>query len=361
MTDIRYWIALSMLSDVGPIIGKKLLAAFGTPDKIFHAAIDDLLTIEGIGRNRAHSIREFSAWEKVEGHVKLFEQAGISVVSYDRASYPETLREVESAPLVLFMKGSCIPQDRYAIAVVGSRNMTHYGAAVAEGIAGDLASMGFTIVSGMARGIDSLAHKAALRAGGRTIAVLGSGVDVPYPPENKTLMERVAACGCILSEFPPGSPPDRENFPKRNRIISGLSLGVVIVEATTDSGALITARHAVEQGREVFAVPGNVSSAHSVGPNDLIRKGALLVRDAQDIVGELAPVLKGFLRSADKARIDINGDEQGICSLLSGEPKQIDEIARESGLSASKVLGILLGLEMKGAVKQITGKRFYLA
>jgi DNA processing protein len=174
-------------------------------------------------------------------------------------------------------------------------------------------------------------------------------------------MEKVAECGCILSEFPPGSPPDRENFPKRNRIISGLSLGVVVVEATFDSGALITARHATDQGREVFAVPGNVSSAHSAGPNDLIRKGALLVRDAQDIIGELAPVLKGFLRSADKAPIVVTGDERGICSLLSGEPKQIDEIARESGLSASKVLGVLLGLEIKGAVKQITGKRFYLA
>lgn len=361
MSDIRYWIALSMLSDIGPVNGKKLLSAFGTPGKIFDARFDELLGIDGIGRNRANAIAKFSEWKEVERRVRLLEQGGIAAVSYDSHAYPEMLRETDGSPLVLYVRGSLIPQDRYAIAVVGSRNMTHYGASVAEGIARDLAGMGFTIVSGMARGIDSLAHRAALHAGGRTIAVLGSGVDVPYPPENKTLMERIAECGCILSEFPPGSPPDRENFPKRNRIISGLSLGVVVVEATTDSGALITARHAVEQGREVFAVPGNVSSEHSAGPNDLIRKGALLVRDANDIVAELAPVLKGFLRSADKAPIDVTGDERDICSLLSGEPKQIDEIARESGMPASKVLGVLLGLEMKGAVKQITGKRFYLA
>jgi DNA processing protein len=361
MGDIRYWIALSMLSDIGPMSAKKLLAAFGTPERIFDARVDDLLEIENIGRNRANSIRQFSSWEDVEKRAKLIEQKGITAVSFESHSYPEMLREIDDAPLVLYMKGTFIPQDRYAIAVVGSRKLTDYGASVADRVAVDLACMGFTIVSGMARGVDSLSHNAALRTGGRTIAVLGSGVDVPYPPENKTLMEKIAGSGCVMSEFPPGTPPDKENFPKRNRIISGLSFGVLIVEATSDSGALITARYATDQGREVFAVPGNITSANSEGTNELIRKGARLIRHANDIVEELAPVLKGFIRSAEKVTIDITEDEKRLCTLLSGEPKQIDDISRESGLPASKVLGVLLGLEMKGAVKQITGKRFYLA
>jgi DNA processing protein len=361
MADIRYWIALSMLSDIGPMSAKKLLAAFGTPEKIFDARVDDLLEIENIGRNRASSIRQFSSWEDVEKRARLVEQKGITAVSFESPAYPEMLREIDDAPLVFYMKGTLIPQDRYAIAVVGSRKLTDYGASVADRVAEDLACMGFTIVSGMARGVDSLSHNAALRTGGRTIAVLGSGVDVPYPPENKTLMEKIAGSGCVMSEFPPGTAPDKENFPKRNRIISGLSFGVLIVEATSDSGALITARYAIDQGREVFAVPGNITSANSEGTNELIRQGARLIRHANDIVEELAPVLKGFIRSAEKVTIDVTEDEKSLCTLLSGEPKQIDDISRESGLPASKVLGVLLGLEMKGAVKQIIGKRFYLA
>jgi DNA processing protein len=174
-------------------------------------------------------------------------------------------------------------------------------------------------------------------------------------------MERIACSGSVVSEFPPGTPPDKENFPRRNRIISGLSLGVLIAEAASDSGALITARYATDQGREVFAVPGNISSPNSAGPNELIRKGALLVRHANDIVEELAPVLKGFMRASGRGAIEITEDEKSLCALLSGEPRQVDDISRESGLPSSKVLGVLLGLEMKGAVKQITGKRFYLA
>jgi DNA processing protein len=361
MADIRYWIALSMLSDIGPISARRLLSVFGTPEKIFDARINELLEIENIGRNRATSIRQFSSWKDVEQQVKLIEQRGITAVSLESPSYPELLRQIDDAPLILYIKGSLIPQDRYAIAVVGSRKLTDYGASVADRIAEDLSSAGFTIVSGMARGVDSRAHNAALRAGGRTIAVLGSGVDVPYPPENKTLMERIAGSGTVISEFPPGTQPDKENFPKRNRIISGLSLGVLVAEATSDSGALITARYAADQGREVFAVPGNISSAHSEGTNELIRRGAILVRHANDIVEDLAPVLKGFIRAAGRVAIDVTEDEKSLCTLLSGEARQIDDISRESGLPASKVLGVLLGLEMKGAVKQITGKRFYLA
>ncbi|MDI6889330.1 MAG: DNA-processing protein DprA [Thermodesulfovibrionales bacterium] len=360
MSDLRYWIALSMLQDIGPIGAKKLLSVFGTPERIFDAEVDDLLSIEGIGINRAKNIKEFSSWEVVDKQVKVLEKKGIKTVNLNGSSYPEMLREIEDAPVVIYTKGDIQPQDRYTIAIVGSRKPTSYGTSVAENISEELASMGFTIVSGMARGIDAISHRGALRAGGRTIAVLGSGLDVPYPPENTGLMDKITSSGCVISEFPPGTSPDRENFPRRNRLISGLSLGVLIVEATSDSGSLITAGYALEQGREVFAVPGNITSSNSEGTNELIKRGAILTRKAEDIVEELAPVLKGFIRSKEKAKIEVTEEEKNLCNLLSGEPKHVDDISRESRLPASKVLGILLNLEMKGAVRQTTGKRFYL-
>jgi len=361
MSEMKYWIALSMVPDVGPVRAKKLLAVFRKPEKIFDAHMNELKDLEGIGIHIAKSIREFSSWDRVEKQMEVIEQKKIQAVSMNDPSYPEMLREIADAPVVLYMKGDILPQDRYSIAIVGSRTMTVYGASVTERFSGDLATMGFTVVSGMARGIDSLAHKAAIKSGGKTIAVLGCGVDVPYPPENKTLMEKIASSGCVMSEFPPGTPPDKENFPRRNRLISGLSLGVLVIEAAAESGALITARYANDQGRTVFAVPGNITSRKSDGTNRLIREGAVPVRSAEEIVEELAPVLKGFIRSKEKLKIEVNGDEKILCNLLSGEPKQVDVISRESGWPASKVLGTLLGLELKGAVKQITGKRFYLA
>jgi len=361
MSDLRYWIALSMLPDVGPVSSRKLLSVFETPEKIFNAKVDDLLSFEGIGINRAKNIKEFSLWKDVDKKIKVLEEKGIKTIIFNEPSYPEMLREIEDAPLVLYSKGDIQPLDRYAIAVIGSRRPSSYGVSIAENLSEELASMGFTIVSGMARGIDAISHKGALRAGGRTIAVLGSGLDVPYPPENKGLMEKIADSGCVVSEFLPGTLPDRENFPKRNRVISGLSLGVLVVEATSDSGSLITAGCALEQGREVFAVPGHITSRTSDGTNELIKKGAVLTRKAEDIVQELAPVLKGFIRSKERAKIEVTDEEKDLCNLLSGEPKHIDIISRESGLPASKVLGILLGLELKGAVRQTTGKRFYLS
>jgi len=361
MSDLKYWIALSMLQDIGPVGSRKLLSVFMTPERIFNTGIEGLLSVEGIGINRAKNIKGFSLWKNVEKQIRVMEKRGIKAVCFGESAYPEMLREIEDAPVVIYIKGDTQPQDRYAIAIVGSRKPTPYGTSVAENISEELALMGFTIVSGMARGIDAISHKGALRADGRTMAVLGSGLVVPYPPENKGLMDKIASSGCVISEFPPGTPPDKENFPRRNRLISGLSLGVLVVEATSDSGSLITAGYAIEQGREVFAVPGNIISSNSKGTNELIKKGAILTRKAEDVVEELAPVLKGFIRSKEKAKIEITGEEKTLCNLLSGEPKQIDAISRESRLPASKVLGILLGLELKGAVKQTTGKRFYLA
>lgn len=361
MSDIKYWLALSMLEDIGPKRAKRLLSKFGSPEKIFKSTFNDLIKAEGIAKKLSKNIKQFSSWDLIEKQIGILNKNGIKVITYEDPSYPEMLREVEDSPMVIYAKGDIQPQDKYAIAIVGSRKPTHYGISVAESISEELATMGFTIVSGLARGIDSLSHKAALKVGGRTIGVLGSGLDIPYPPENKILIEKIINSGCVLSEFPPGTLPDRENFPKRNRIISGLCLGVLVIEATSDSGSLITASYALEQNREVFAVPGNITSSNSSGTNELIKKGAILTRNADDIIRELAPVLKGFIKSKNKMKVEITGEEMEICKYLSGEPKQIDTISRESGLPTSKILGIMLSLELKGVVKQVAGKRFYLS
>jgi DNA processing protein len=206
-----------------------------------------------------------------------------------------------------------------------------------------------------------LSHKAALAAGGRTIAVLGSGLDVCYPPENRGLTERIVSSGCVLSEFLPGTMPNKENFPRRNRLISGLSLGILVVEATDNSGSLITAGYALEQNKEVFAVPGNITSRNSEGTNKLIKQGAKIVLKTDDIIEELAPVLKGYIRTELKERVQLEGEENRLCTMLSGEPKHVDLISRESGLSVNQLLNLLLSLELKGVVKQASGKRFYIA
>ncbi|MDP2277903.1 MAG: DNA-processing protein DprA, partial [Nitrospirota bacterium] len=270
MSDNKYWLALSDVPDIGPITAKKLLALYKRPEKIFDAPHKELAGIPGIGYKKAKGLKEYSDWEKVEANIRKLESKGIKAVRLIDKDYPEPLKNIEDAPILFYMKGSFEREDRFSIAVVGSRKYSSYGKYAAEKLCSELSALGFTIVSGMARGIDTIAHISAIKSGGRTIAVLGSGIDVPYPPENKGLMENIAKSGCVISEFPLGAQPDRENFPKRNRLISGLSLGVLVVEAAADSGSLITASCALEQGKEVFAVPGNINSANSKGTNDLI-------------------------------------------------------------------------------------------
>ncbi|PKL52248.1 MAG: DNA-protecting protein DprA [Nitrospira bacterium HGW-Nitrospira-1] len=361
MSDIRRWIGLCMVHDIGPVTGRKLLAAFGCPENVFKANASDLLSVNGISRERAGHIRKFCQWDEVEKYVRTMEKKGISAVPYQDDRYPEALKNIDDAPLVLYMKGEYHPDDRFAIGIVGSRKHTPYGESVTQRIAGELSAAGFTIISGLARGIDTLSHESALAAGGRTIAVLGSGPDVCYPPENRGLTERIAASGCVISEFVPGTMPNKENFPRRNRLISGLSLGVLVVEATDKSGSLITAGYALEQNKEVFSVPGNITSQNSEGTNKLIKQGAKIVLKTNDIIEELAPVLKGYIRTELKERVKLEGEENRLCSMLSMEPKHIDLILRESGLAVNQLLNLLLSLELKGIVKQAGGKRFYIA
>ncbi|NOY64990.1 MAG: DNA-protecting protein DprA [Nitrospirae bacterium] len=361
MEILNYWIALSLIDDIGPRSIRALLDSFGDAKCVFQADIRELLQVEGIGEKRARAIKGFNRWKEVERILSLCETQEIKILTENDESYPVLLKNIHTRPFLLYLKGKILEEDRYAVAVVGPRKPTEYGVRVADMIAGELAKAGITVVSGMARGIDTVAHKAAIIRGGRTIAVLGSGIDVPYPPENAGLMKRITKSGYVVSEFPPGTKPERGNFPVRNRIISGLSLGVVVIEATNDSGALITAEYALEQNREVFSVPGMITSKRSSGTNTLIKKGAVLVESAEDIIKELAPQLKGFIREASRRSVSLSDDESNVVKYLSKEPVHVDVLTRESKIPLNKLLSILTALELKGVVKQAEGKRFYLS
>lgn len=361
IAGIESWIALSMVPEIGNVTFRKLLSVYKEPANIFSASFKELSGIEGIGEKKAINIKKFSGWKDAEKQLKQVNEKGVNVLTCNRPEYPAMLRQIENAPVILYAKGQIRDEDKFAIAIVGPRKPTSYGTGLAERFSSELVVAGFTVVSGMARGIDTIAHKSSLKAGGRTIAVLGSGIDMPYPPENRELMERIAASGCVISEFPPGTEPNRENFPRRNRLISGLSLGVLVIEATQDSGSLITANYALEQNREVFAVPGSIHSPSSKGTNELIKKGARLVQDSNDIIEELTPMLKGFIKKAKGGlTAELTDEERRLCEILSGEPIHIDTISREFLLPSSRTLALLLNLELKGVVRQEEGKRFYL-
>lgn len=296
----------------------------------------------------------------------------IRKIKIDDSEYPKNLKTIHDPPEILYVNGSLLEQDNIAVAVVGSRRASMYGLETGERLGYELAARGVTVVSGMARGIDAAAHKGALKAKGRTIAVMGSGHDTIYPPENEKLYHEIAKAGSVLTEYEDDIPPLPANFPRRNRIISGLSLGVVVVEAARNSGALITAGVAAEQGREVFAVPGKVSSLTSAGTNDLIKDGARLVQSVDDILEELSIVEIVPASGEEKTKLDnkitkmtkayiynsLNEDERRIYKILSDEPIYIDDILKKTGLGASKASKVLLNLELKKLVKEVPGKQF---
>lgn len=357
------WMALGRVKGVGRISFKKLATHFADPRMVFSATAAELARIEGLDQAVIDGIRSFSGWEEVQGEIRNAEKAGVSIVPFNDSGYPPRLRTIADPPPCLYVKGDWRVQDDKAVAVVGSRSASEYGCRVARDLCRGLARLGFTVVSGMARGIDGVAHESALQAGGRTIAVLGSGVDRPYPPEHVSLYRRIIQSGAVLSEFPLGTRPLAFNFPARNRLISGLSLGVVVVEATEKSGSLITAALALEQGREVFAVPGEVGASRSRGAHRLIRQGAKLVEGVEDIVEEIAPQLLEHGHAAvrpGRKELPANAgdDEQKIWQEVRDRPLQIDEIIDRSGLTPSRVAEILLTLELQGFVLQLPGKRY---
>jgi len=363
MDSKRYDLALSRIHRVGNVTFRKLVRHFGGARFVFEAGYNGLIESGIVGEKVARSIVSFTDWEPIDSELDRVRAYGAGIVGIEDGDYPSPLSEIYDPPGFLYVFGSLVPEDHRSVAVVGSRNPTHYGVLSTERIAGGLAAAGITVVSGMARGIDSLAHEAALKYEGRTVAVLGSGLDVIYPPENKKLSERIAENGAVISEFPMGADPDAQNFPRRNRIISGMSLGVVIIEARIKSGALITAHLALEQNREVFAVPGNINNPRSKGTHRLIRDGAKLVESAEDIVEELPAVLSGNYyigggSNEGEKPLVLTDEERKVLENIGHEPIYVDIIIEESGLASERVLEILLELELKNVVRQIPGKSF---
>jgi len=373
--DIRYWLALRRAPDTGDVNIRKLVEYFGSPQEVFRAD-REALSASGITNNAriealAKFFNSFSEWAAIDDELGKVNRMGARIISLSGNDYPELLKNIANPPVVLYVKGTLQKDDAQAIAVVGSRLATNYGLQQAEKLSCSLAQKGLTIVSGLASGIDSAAHKATIKAGGRTIAVLGCGLDVIYPPKNASLYFDIAASGAVISEFQLGTSPERGNFPRRNRLISGLSLGTIVVEAAARSGSLITASCALEQGREVFAVPGSVNAPTSKGTNKLLKQGARLVEDADDIISELSGVfkgvLKGFFKDKNttpqepvKPRPKLTGDEETLLNLLAYEPRHVDAIAAEGEFDTAQLLSLLLALELKGMVHQDSGMQFRL-
>ncbi len=359
--DVFFWLALSLTPGLGSVLIKRLLERFNSPEAIFHASKKELSGIEGLGEKVAGEIRKGPQRKTVERELSLLERAGGRIITLKDDDYPRRLKDIYDPPALLYVRGELRKEDELAVAIVGSRKTAPYGRWITEKVGEDLAHHGVTVVSGMARGIDSLAHKGAIQGGGRTIGVLGCGVDVIYPSENKILFHQIIEHGAVLSEFPMGSPPEAGHFPKRNRIISGLSMGVVIVQASAESGSLITAGYALEQGREVFAVPGNVGAEGSRGTNQLIKDGAKLVESSDDILEEILPQWRredGDTRESEKPGANLVGEEEILYNLLGETPLHIDEIIRESQLDPGRVSSLLLNLELKGLISQWPGKSF---
>jgi len=359
--DVFNWLALSLVPGVGSILIKRLLERFKTPEAVFRAPMKELLKIEGLGERVAGEIQIGPLEKVVRRELSLLQEVGGKIITIKDDDYPKRLKDIYDPPALLYVRGELRSEDELAIAIVGSRKTSPYGRWFTEKIGQDLARHGITVVSGMARGIDSVAHKGALQGGGRTIAVLGCGVDVIYPSENRNLFYQIIEQGTVISEFPMGSRPEGGHFPRRNRIISGLSVGVVIVQASAKSGSLITAGYALEQGREVFAVPGNVGAEGSRGTNQLIKEGAKLVESTEDILEEIYPQWKREKEATPptEARApDLSIEEKTLYGLLEETPLHIDAIIRETRLDPGKVSSLLLNLELKGLIDQWPGKCF---
>jgi len=353
---------LALTPGVGPRTYQALIEYFGSAEVAAVAAPSELRKVAGVGPKLMRAIVDARASLDVEEELRLCREQNVGVLTIDDESYPKTLREIHNPPSVLFVRGAWQPSDALAIAIVGTRHATSYGVRQAERLAIGLANAGLTIISGLARGIDAAAHRGALAAGGRTIAVLGSGVLNVYPPEHADLAEQVITHGALISEAPPRSQPHSGLFPQRNRLITGLSLGVIVVEAAQRSGALISAEHAMEQGREVFAVPGPIDSRTSRGCHQLIRDGAKLVESVDDVLDELGPMFAAAPRDDGRevrhpGELLLNEQEQAVLDATTTEPTTVDEIVVRSGLPVHRVLATMSVLEMRRLIRRLSGSQ----
>jgi DNA processing protein len=353
-----------MIPSLGNITYRRLLERFGDPTNVFNAGLHEILKVEGIRAETAKRIVS-NEWEgDPQKELQNIKKADARLITINDALYPMDLKQIHDPPPLLYVKGNDLPVTKTMISVVGSRNPSHYGLKVTGEICQGLAMRNIAVVSGMAIGIDAAAHWGCLRAQGSTVAVLGSGIDVIYPSSNSQLYHRIVEHGTVITEFSLGTPPEGRNFPIRNRIISGLSKGVVVVEASRRSGSLITASLALEQGRDVFAVPGSIESFKSTGTHLLIKQGAKLVENADDILQEFGvslPLSGDGLPSKKQAVLPLDEDERRIIDILSDYPIHIDQIVRSSAFDSAKVAGILTGLELKGVIKQLPGKMFVVS
>ncbi len=356
MDDKRYWVGFTLIKGIGAVRLQALIHHFGDLETAWKANPADLAEA-GLGAKlveRVVQARENVDLEKISEQIA---RQGIQILTWNDESYPARLREIDQPPPVLYLRGEYLPDDMFAVAIVGTRRVTPYGRQVTEEIASFLAANGITVVSGLARGVDAVAHTAALKAGGRTIGVLGSGVDRIYPPEHRALAEQMMERGAVVSDYAPGTPPDASNFPPRNRIISGLSLAVVVIEAGETSGALITAEFAAEQGREIFAVPGSILAPQSKGTNKLIQNGAQPLLTASDLMQALNLTRMGEHKAARKI---LPGDEveAKLLAALGEQPIHVDELGNQTGLPIEKVSATLTLMELKGMVRQVGGMHY---
>jgi len=354
--DKRYWVGFNLVKGIGAVRLQGLRDHFGDLALAWQAPLD-ALQAAGLSLKLAERLVQVRAGVDLDKVLERITAQGIGILTWDDELYPARLKEIDQPPPVLYLRGALISEDSWAVAVVGTRRVSAYGRQVTEELASFLGSNGVTVVSGLARGVDAIAHQSALKAGGRTIAVMGNGVDRVYPPEHAQLAEKIMASGALISDYAPGTPPDASNFPPRNRIISGLSMAAVIVEAGETSGALITAQFAIDQGREVFAVPGNILAPQSKGTNRLIAQGArplLSVRDLLDVLNLTRVTEQRIVRKV----LPADETESKLMSVLTNEPIHMDEIRNQTGLPIERVSATLVMMELKGLVRQVGGMNY---
>jgi DNA processing protein len=361
------WLSVQAIDGVGDRTLLKLIQAFGSPDAALHATIDELVTA-GCSPELADAIHRGPSAEirrQIDRQVAVAARLKLRLLTFFDDDYPTRLKTIPDPPSLLYVSGTLLPQDSVSVAIVGGRRATPVGRVITEEIAKDLSESGVTIVSGLARGIDAAAHRGAIAGKGRTIAVLGCGIDRTYPPEHQTLRRTIESHGAVLSELPIGAAPQSHHFPRRNRIISGLSLGVLVSEATTDSGSLITARLALEQGRDVFAVPGSIKEEACRGSNRLIKEGAKLIEGARDILEEILPQVDARQRAMlrlDRTGVEavasLSHEDARVYEVLSYEAQSVDAVIERTGLSAAQVVATLLSLELGGRIRQLPGQQY---
>lgn len=362
MTRTEAYLALNLLPKIGPVRVRRLLEIFQTPERILQAKAHEISEVEGFGRDLASTIAEWESNIDLVRELRRIHEENLTLLTQEDELYPKLLRQIHAPPLVLYVRGEITERDHNGIAIVGSRHTTQYGLSVTKKLAFQIAYAGYSVISGLARGIDTAAHEGALASKGRTIAVIGSGIGKLYPPENKALAEKIAEQGAVVSEFPVDYPPDKQTFPMRNRIVSGWSCGIIVTEAPARSGALITAQQAAEQGRTVYAVPGGIDRPSSQGCNRLIQEGAKLIMDGSDVIDDLLTLFPTQPHApkteASKPGVALEGDEATIFNAIGTSETHINEIIAHCGLGPSIVNTTLMKLEMKRVIKPLPGKYY---